>query len=200
MKLKIREVEGDGNCLLRAVGFHLKIHHTILRNLLVQELKANREHYKTFLTGLQIDGQELEDIDLYIFNISRDGYWCGESEIAALSNALKTRIHLHIQNSPEFVQTYGEENWVAEIHIIHVRDSHYDALEFVENDNDSSEEETSNNSPPPCRLKPRMMKIPGIYRSDMTGMCQECTSMSEHFCRHCDSALCPNCMLFHNCR
>ena len=71
--LRIKEVNGDGNCFFRAVADQLygfEFYHMRLRRDVCDHLRANKEEYKYF-----IDNDI--SIDKYIRLMSRDGAWGG---------------------------------------------------------------------------------------------------------------------------
>ena len=63
MCLKVVEIDGDGNCLFRAIADQLEGDeelHQFFRATCVDHIKENKDHYKMFLDD------DTEDIDEYI--------------------------------------------------------------------------------------------------------------------------------------
>lgn len=94
--LSIREVEGDGNCLFRAVSDQLlgtESQHEHYRQLSVSQMLAHREDYEPFI-------EDDANFDEYMSKMRKSATWGGNLELQALSIALKVNIRIHILDSP----------------------------------------------------------------------------------------------------
>lgn len=94
--LIIREVEGDGNCLFRAVSDQLlgtESQHDHYRQLSVSQMLAHREDYEPFV-------EDDADFEEYISKMRKSAIWGGNLELQALSIALMVNIRIHILDSP----------------------------------------------------------------------------------------------------
>ena len=72
MCLKVVEVDGDGNCLFRAIADQIEGYedlHEAFRADCVEYIENNKEHYKMFLDD------DTEDIDEYLNNMRMNTTW-----------------------------------------------------------------------------------------------------------------------------
>ena len=72
MCLKVVEVDGDGNCLFRAIADQIEgdeEKHEAFRADCVEYIENNKEHYKMFLDD------DTEDIDEYLNNMRTNTTW-----------------------------------------------------------------------------------------------------------------------------
>ena len=87
--LKVNEMDGDGNCLFRAIADQLdgdENYHALYRADAVASIKERQEEYKFFLD------EDEESIDDYCRDMAKDSVWGGQLEI----NALATRIGFNV--------------------------------------------------------------------------------------------------------
>ena len=89
--LIIRDVDGDGNCLFRAVADQIggnEDNHRHYRKIALRHIRENSKLYSNFLL-------EDETIDEYVKEMEEDGTWGGHFELAALSGALGCNFYVH---------------------------------------------------------------------------------------------------------
>ena len=83
--LAIFEIPGDGNCLFRALSFHLhggdQSKHTQIRELFCEHFTANSHKWSEYI-------EDDMTVDQYVAKMSINGEWGGSLEIALLSEAL----------------------------------------------------------------------------------------------------------------
>lgn len=75
-QFRVEDVPGDGDCLFEAVGRHLNMPNYIVRSLVVNHERKNRDNYALFY------GED--NFDNHLSQIARPGYWGGQLEIAAM--------------------------------------------------------------------------------------------------------------------
>lgn len=71
----VEDVPADGNCLFEAVGRHLQMPKEVLRLLVVQQEKANKDFYKAYYEG---------NFDDHLMRVAENQFWGGAIEIAAM--------------------------------------------------------------------------------------------------------------------
>jgi len=97
--LYLRDVEGDGNCLFRAIADQLdgdEAAHEKYRIQAIDYLIKKKDYFAMFL-------QDDEDIDKYIKNMIEDGTWGGDFEMVALSHVLGVKFCIHTLDQPPFI-------------------------------------------------------------------------------------------------
>lgn len=80
--MKVIPIDGDGNCLFRAVSYQLYLNedgHEILRKKCVEHLRAHRKRFEMFCDG---------DFDEHTTEMSKTGVWGDDLEIRALEEIL----------------------------------------------------------------------------------------------------------------
>jgi hypothetical protein len=93
--MRLFQVEGDGNCFYRCVSYALNRSDAMygnFRQIVLEELKANRDKYVEFIRGVKSDD---EDIDKYIERMGTDKEWAGNIELQAFVNSTKVAITLY---------------------------------------------------------------------------------------------------------
>ena len=93
--MRLVQVEGDGNCFYRCVSYALNRSDAMygnFRQIVLEELKANRYKYVEFIRGYKRDD---EDIDKYIERMGTDKEWAGNIELQAFVNSTKVAITLY---------------------------------------------------------------------------------------------------------
>lgn len=77
-------VLGDGNCLFRAVAWHVGIDHGQLRAMAVAHIVRHWDTYAGFMEG-----------ESYLADLAGNGVWAGHIALEALSAELNTTIEIH---------------------------------------------------------------------------------------------------------
>lgn len=99
MRMRINEINPDGNCLFGAVAHQMRLRdgkqYTVdeLRKVAMEEMKDNPALFVPFLP----DGETLET---YGKKMTKNGEWGGELEIRAMARALGRQIWVHRYNLP----------------------------------------------------------------------------------------------------
>ncbi len=90
----IIEIEGDGNCLFRAISHQLYLneeYHEQLRYFCVEHLKKHQKRFEKFIVDCKFDD--------YIEEMSKNGTWADDIEIRAMEEILDRNIHIYSSNS-----------------------------------------------------------------------------------------------------
>jgi hypothetical protein len=93
--MTIVPIEGDGNCLFRAVSYQLYLHennHAILRKQCVEHLKLHRDRFEMFCD---------KNFDEHIEEMSKLGSWGDDMEIRALEEILDRIICIYSADTPD---------------------------------------------------------------------------------------------------
>ena len=131
-KMHVVEVDGDGNCLFRAVAHQIWLdedRHFELRKLCVAHMKKNAKRYSAFYDG---------DFKKYLIGMSKLGTWGDDIEIRALEEITDRLIYIYSSQSPnvEPLKTNFDEvilmKGVAPIKISYHGKNHYNSI-FDEN-------------------------------------------------------------------
>ena len=95
---KIRKIDGDGNCLFRALSAEItnsQDHHTLIKHALVTFMTSeDTSHIFSNYCG--------QDIKVYVANsqMVRLGIWATDVEISAAATFLQTDVFVHTQVNP----------------------------------------------------------------------------------------------------
>ena len=118
--VEVVEVEGDGNCLFRAVAeqLHGREHqHELYRHLPVEYIRENESHFSPFL-------DEDETFPEYVESMTESGTWGGHFELLALSRRLRVHFLICYLDRPPFLMAEEPEPNLV-IHLFHHL-PHYD--------------------------------------------------------------------------
>ena len=89
--LKVKEVEGDGNCVFRAVADQLEGDeslHSVFRQRTVEYILENKGMYTYFI-------EDDETIEEYCKDLAKDGIWGDQLEINALAKVFQFNAIIH---------------------------------------------------------------------------------------------------------
>jgi OTU domain-containing protein 3 len=92
--LKLRDVQGDGNCLFRAFADQLdgdQARHDYYRQLAVDYMHANPDDFAPFVDG---------DFAAYCKRMRKDAEWGGNVELQALSQTCMVNVTIHQLGDP----------------------------------------------------------------------------------------------------
>lgn len=92
--LHVIEIEGDGNCLFRAISHQIYLneeHHEELRFQCVQHLMYHRKRFELFCP---------ENFEAHVREMSRVGTWGDDLEIRAMEEIIDRNIRIYSSDSP----------------------------------------------------------------------------------------------------
>lgn len=123
MTLYVKQVAGNGNCLLNAVSCQIHSDASELRLALYEEYRKNWEKYMDFL----------ENPLQYAEQIKEEGEWLDETDLAALAHVVDRAIELYVDtlyNLEEPYMTYPPRLKAVDkpVRVIFVHGNHYDAV------------------------------------------------------------------------
>lgn len=106
-KLKIHDIEADGDCLYRAVEHQLGLANDSNERLTYKEIRErtcrymldNSEDFLPFLVNDQGDLMNKQDYDNYCTRIAKTKEWGGHLELTAISKFTKKPIHIYQANN-----------------------------------------------------------------------------------------------------
>ena len=120
---------GDGNCFFRAVAHQLGMNeegHLELRARCCDYIEKNKEHYDSFLTDNE------GSIDDHIAEMSQEGKYATNIEVAAMSEVLERPIHAYYKAEEGVIPTVIDPEGCAAtgppINLVHRMDCHYDGI------------------------------------------------------------------------
>lgn len=123
--LVLKEVEGDGNCLFRALSDQLygcPDHHKRLRQEVVQYMRNHREDFEPF-------HDENDPFDHHLELLQEDGTYAGNDVLVAFSRSHNVTIVIHQLNEPLWhISPNGEEKQDRELHISYHNGDHYNSI------------------------------------------------------------------------
>ena len=93
--MRLVKVDGDGNCLYRAISFglhHTQEYHARYRQIVVDELRRNLRFYEHFIEG---EKKNYETVDEYIIRMGNNKEWGGNIELQAFVNSTGISIRVH---------------------------------------------------------------------------------------------------------
>ena len=104
--LKINDMEGDGNCLFRAVSDQIyngdQSHFALIRQACMDYIESERDFYIQFVIG----GEEF--FDEYVERKRMDGVWGDDIELQAMSEIYNRPIEIYAYRA-EPMRTFHEE-------------------------------------------------------------------------------------------
>jgi len=126
--LVLKEVEGDGNCLFRALSDQLFGHpekHKQLRREVVTYMRNHREDFEPFHSDENVPFEHHLDL------LERDGTYAGNDVLVAFARAYNITIAIHQLNEPLWQihgSTNGETKCDTELHISYHNGDHYNSI------------------------------------------------------------------------
>ena len=131
--LRIKEVEGDGNCFFRSISDQLvgsENNHREYRDLACNYIENNKEFLKFFM-------EDDKPIDEYLEEMKKDSTWGGNIEIYSLSMCLNINFYIFIFNMPMYI-VKNHESPNRNIFLSYHNGEHYNSIrlkdDFVENE------------------------------------------------------------------
>lgn len=123
--LEIREQEGDGNCLFRAVSFQVygdPNMHMDVRNQCLDHMAKDEEHFSLFVEG--------EKFDDYIERKRREGVHGNNPEIQAISELFNRPVEVFTpENGAKPLNIFQSDYKTSDVPIrLSFHDNHYDAV------------------------------------------------------------------------
>jgi hypothetical protein len=96
---QIDHIQGDGNCLFRAISKELLGHekfHYLIRQIIVKFIKANSERFQEYL----IEGK----METHVQRMENLGHWGTSMEIYSAATMLRTEVYVFSKqpNSPHY--------------------------------------------------------------------------------------------------
>lgn len=126
--LVLKEVEGDGNCLFRALSDQLFGHpekHKQLRREVVTYMRNHREDFEPFHSDENVPFEHHLDL------LEREGTYAGNDVLVAFARAYNITIAIHQLNEPLWQihgSTNGETKCDTELHISYHNGDHYNSI------------------------------------------------------------------------
>lgn len=119
--LRVVTIQGDGNCLFRALAYPSN-QHQMVRRCLTDHLAANWEWFKEFLTDKQ-----RED---YTLRMQQDGVWGDELVIKAFSDLARVNVFVTDAATGDTISEYRPKHPCPSLAPCHLRYNgvHYDRL------------------------------------------------------------------------
>lgn len=132
--LRIKEVNGDGNCLFRSISDQFEgneNNHFHYRNLTCDYIQSNREFIQFFI-------EDDITIDDYISRMRQNSIWGGHIELYCLSIGLIINFYVFMHNRPVYV-IKNHDNPHRNIFLSYHDGMHYNSIRLI---NDFTENET----------------------------------------------------------
>ena len=123
--LNIHYVEGDGNCLFRAIAHQLfedESKWNICRKDIVKYITSNKDYFELFM-------EDDEKFDDYIDRMIQSGEWGGNHEIYAATQIYQVDIVIYQHNTPPFVCKFEQKTVdTKEIYLSYHGECHYNSI------------------------------------------------------------------------
>ena len=117
------EIEGDGNCLFRAILYYLVADdssHSELRTLICDHIINNRTSYTAVVPN--------NDVDLYVEELLHDGTWGDHLELFIASSLLSFNFRIYKSKSLEIYYEHENSPNYATIFLEYENRNHFNAL------------------------------------------------------------------------
>jgi OTU domain-containing protein 3 len=129
--LRVKRVEGDGNCLFRAFSDQLcgtEDEHWSFRCQAADSLRANPDDFAPF-----VDLDEFDSFDDYVASMACLGEWGDHLVVLALSRALRVNVCIHQLDQPRWeISNYGPDR--RAVHLSYHDGSHYNSVRLLSDD------------------------------------------------------------------
>ncbi|TSR39561.1 OTU domain-containing protein 3 [Bagarius yarrelli] len=125
--LQLREVQGDGNCLFRALADQMEGHsrnHLRLREETVQYMMTHRQDFEPFVE---------DDVPFtkHVLDLAEPGTFAGNDAIVAFARSQQVKVVIHQLNAPLWEINGSEKPLCPELHIAYRYGDHYDSVRHV---------------------------------------------------------------------
>ena len=141
--LSVREVEGDGNCMFRAIADQLDgsgATHGAWRRRVCRQMAAVPDDFAPFVVVEDGDEEEDSSFDAYLARMRSPGEWGGHLELRALVDAAHVSVVVHNFGAPRYVLHLdckrGDTRPPRVVHLAYVSGSHYDSVRLATDDGD----------------------------------------------------------------
>lgn len=127
--LRVLEIDGDGNCLFRAVCDQLEGsqgNYRQYRNEAIDYIVQNKDDFAPFIDDDQT-------FDEYIEEMSEDGIWGGNLELQALAMRYRFNVIVHQLDAPIFSIANFDQDSVRTIHLSYHLGEHYNSVRLIGN-------------------------------------------------------------------
>jgi OTU domain-containing protein 3 len=158
LRLAMRDVTGDGNCLFRSFADQLQLvkscdtDHVTIRRDVVEFMRRNEDDFAPFM---EEDNMTFDD---YLIDLSKDGTFGGNDSIVAFSRCFNCSVIIHQPNAPRWeVHPVGGIVSHPIVNIAYLHGDHYCSVR------PAGEEPTS--SPPPAVKKRIPQSPPKLHTS-----------------------------------
>lgn len=122
--LKLREIQGDGNCLFRALADQLngddKLH-TKHRREVVEYMKSHKEDFAPFL-------DDTVTFEKYLQNLGSAGTYGGNDSVVAFARKNSVDVVIHQFNSPTFIVNGKDGGCLVKLHLAYHSMEHYSSI------------------------------------------------------------------------
>lgn len=129
---KLREIQGDGNCLFRALADQLNGDNNVHgrhRKDVVGYMKENKEDFAPFL-------DETVTFEKYLSNLASNGTYGGNDSIVAFARKNKVDVVIHQFESPAFVINGEDKGCAIKLHLAYHSMEHYSSVRSKEDPGD----------------------------------------------------------------
>ncbi|XP_066934499.1 uncharacterized protein [Clytia hemisphaerica] len=121
---KLREIQGDGNCLFRALADQLngddKLHMRHRKDV-VEYMKNHEDDFAPFL-------DETVTFEKYLKNLSSTGTYGGNDSIVAFARKNTVDVVIHQYDSPAFIINGSEGGCTIKVHLAYHTMEHYSSV------------------------------------------------------------------------
>lgn len=127
MGLTLREVQGDGNCLFRALDDQLEGHtrnHLKYRYETVQYMKEHRTDFEPFV-------EDEVPFDQHLHNLGQPGTYAGNDAIVAFARLHELVIVIHQLNTPLWQVKGTDKANATEVHLSYHNGDHYNSVRKI---------------------------------------------------------------------
>ena len=155
--LAIRPIDGDGNCLFRAVSdqiYGTDAHHRLIRHACCDYILSERDYFVQYVEG--------EDLKSYVERKRQDGVWADDLEIQALSEIYDRAIEIYAYRAEPMRTFHEERTGGGVIRLSYHGNEHYNSVVSLDQqhdeDEDGSEEEVKQSGQPPGFYEDRALE------------------------------------------
>lgn len=127
MGLTLREVQGDGNCLFRALNDQVEGHtrnHLRYRYETVQYMKEHRTDFEPFV-------EDEVPFDQHLHNLGQPGTYAGNDAIVAFARLHELVIVIHQLNTPLWQVKGTDKPNATELHLSYHNGDHYNSVRKI---------------------------------------------------------------------
>eukprot|EP00891_Asterochloris_glomerata_P003021 jgi/Astpho2/3021/Aster-03330 len=148
LELRIKHVQGDGNCFFRSVADQLQGNSGDYKQLRQRAVDYMEEQEADFAPFIEDDGQFAKHCKF----MRQDGTWAGQHELVAVARMLPADLRIYQAGQPSWTISSGDAPPIPTLHMSYHDGEHYNSIRCAE--------DYGSGPPVPIRANTRRALVP----------------------------------------